>query len=140
MGQTNSLNQFQDISRLLSKTLQRHLGLVVKQSDRDIGTLMKVFQELLSKLQQSDTDSSTTADVMAILEALQFHDRITQILTSSQKSLEVYLQALDELKNGQDIDVASLEKEIRSHFVVAEQYADDDPENKPVDSDKPIFF
>lgn len=140
MTNENTLAQLGDVTELVTSTAHQHIGLVIEQSNKDIGTLMKTFQSLLTKLQDQDKESSATTEIAAILEALQFHDRTTQILTSVQQSLDIYMKAVEKLKNGENIDLQKVNDDLHSHFVVAEQYAEGDEYDHHIGSDKPLFF
>lgn len=132
------LEKINSLTQLITDTAERHIGLVIEQSDRDIGKLMNTFQSLLSRLQESESHSSK--DVTDILEALQFHDRTSQILSSVQSSIKLYREAINDLANDKDIDLEQLEAELKKSFVVAEQYSENDVDDQHIDKDKPLFF
>lgn len=136
----DSMDTLGQLTDLVAGTAHKHVGLVIEQSNKDVEKLMSVFQSLLSKLQEDKDGPSVTKEITAILEALQYHDRTTQILDSIQKSLSIYINAVDQIREGKDVDMGKIDEDLRSHFVVAEQYAESDENDQHVNSDKPLFF
>lgn len=140
MQEQDSLKQLNEASKLVAGTARKHVGLVIEQSDKDVSKLMSTFQSLLSKLQEDKKAPSVMAEITAILEALQFHDRTNQILLSIQQTLDVYMDTVEKLAQGEKVDLQAVEQELKNHFVVAEQYAEEGKENNTVETSKPIYF